>query len=413
MSNWSLTTLIALSSTVIIISYVTAGYFLANPRAVFGKSSEDKAYRSLTVYAEVLEHIQHDYVEDPDLRAVTIGALHGLLDSLDPDSSYLSPLEYKDYKEKVDGKAEGSAGAALSKRNGYVIVVSVLPDSPAQKAGLHSGDYFESIAGFTTSQMAIGQAQVLLTGQPGSVVKVAVIRRTRVEPQEIELTLAKLPEQKILEERLEGDIAYMRLPVLDAAMVSRLRDKLAQLDAKGAHRLILDLRDCAQGGAADGISAAQLFLNSGAITSLKGQTVAEKIFSADPSKVVWKQPMAILISNGTAGAAEVLAAAIADNHRGETIGDRTFGAASFQKVITLDDGAALILTVANYFTPGGKSIGAEGVAPSVQATAEDLAALTEQQQGIAPPPGQVASPDDPLLKKAIQALQNEIARRAA
>lgn len=389
---------IAVTLSILIMAFTAVGYVMARP-------PDDKTYRSLTVYSEVLEHVQRDYVEDPDMHQVTSGALHGLLDSLDPDSSYLSPLEYTDYKERIQSKAAGISGLALSKRNGYIIVISVLPDSPALAAGLHSSDYIESIAGFTTSQMSIGQARVLLTGAPGSTVKLSVIRRAKVEPEQIDLTLAKIPDAKILEERFEGDVAYLRLPALDAAMVGRLKDKLALIESKGAHKLVLDLRDCAIGEPADGVSAAQLFLAAGKIASLKGQTVSEQTFSADATKQVWKAPVAVLISNGTAGAAEVLAAAITDNHRGESVGDRTFGTASWQRVIQLDDGSALILTIANYYTPGGKSIPAEGVVPTVQETAEDVAALNDLQQTTSPPPGQVASQDDPLLKKAIQIVQ--------
>jgi carboxyl-terminal processing protease len=401
-----LTRQIALALSILVMAYVAAGY-------VLGRSTDDKVYRSLTVYSEVLEHVQKDYVEDPDMRQVTIGALHGLLDALNPDSSYLSPLEYQDYKEKTQNKAEAGAGVALSKHNGYIIVISVLPDSPAQKANLHTGDYLESIAGFTTSQMAIGQAQVLLTGPAGSTVKLAVIRRTKVEPEDVDIVLGKTPDPKIVEDRINGDIAYLRLPLLDTAAVSRLREKLVQEESKGAHKLVLDLRDCAIGTPADGVAAAQLFVPSGTITSLKGQTVAEQIFTADASKVVWKEPVTLLISGGTAGAAEVLAGAIGDNHRGETIGDRTFGTASSQKIIQLEDGAALILTVADYYTPAGKSIATDGVAPTMQETADDMAALNDLQQTNAPPPGQAASPDDPLLKKAIDVLEGRAVKKAA
>ncbi|HTP43940.1 MAG TPA: PDZ domain-containing protein, partial [Candidatus Acidoferrum sp.] len=174
---------IVVSLSILIMVFVVAGH-------VMGRPPDDKSYRSLAVYSEVLEHVQRDYVEDPDMRQVTSGALHGLLDSLDPDSSYLSPLEYTDYKDKIQSKASGTSGLALSKRNGYIIVISVLPDSPGTQAGLHSSDYIESIAGFTTSQMSIGQARVLLTGQPGSTVKLSVIRRAKVEPEQIDLVLA-------------------------------------------------------------------------------------------------------------------------------------------------------------------------------------------------------------------------------
>ena len=137
-----------------------------------------------------------------------------------------------------------------------------------------------------------------------------------------------------------------------------------QFDHQGAHKLILDLRDCALGDDQEGISTAQLFLSSGTITSLKGQTVSPVVSSADPSKEIWNQPVSVLIDTGTAGPAEILASAIADNHRGETVGLRTYGTASQQKLIQLEDGSALILTLANYYTPGGKEIPVDGVTPT-------------------------------------------------
>lgn len=390
----------------LVFAYVAIGYVLA-------KSSDDKTYRSLTVFSEVYEHIQRDYVEDPDLKKVTTGALHGLLESLDPQSSYLSPREFADYEQRVENKTKGEGGAALSKRGGFIVVVSVMPDSPAQKAGLHTGDILESIAGFTTSQMAISQAQVLLTGDSGSTVKLSVIPRGHIESHEVNLPLAKVPPARLLEGHFEADVAYLRVPSFVPGMAKQIRDKLVQMDREGAHKLIFDLRDCALGDVEEGVATAQLFLPAGIITTLKGQTVEAKTFSADPAKVVWKMPLAVLISSGTAGPSEVFAAAIADNHRGETLGDRTFGTASFQKVIQLDDGAALILTAANYYTPAGKSIPAEGVNPSVTSPSSEDQLANDLGATMAPPPGQVASPDDPVVKKALEILQAPQASRKA
>lgn len=391
----SLAKKIVIALSVLVIGFVATGY-------VMGRSSDDKAFRALTVYSEVLEKIQTQYVDDPNMHQVTSGALHGLLDSLDPQSAYLSPLEYKDYKERSSTNAKGEAGLALTKRFGYIAVIGVSPDSPAQKAGLHLGDVLERISGFTTSQMAIDQAHILLTGEPDSVVKLSVIRRGKAEPQEMELKLAKLSPPKIIEDKLQGDIAYLHVRSFGSGTAKQIREKLAQLEHQGAHKLILDLRDCATGDIQEGISAAQLFLQSGTITTLKGQTITPLVSSADPAKVAWTQPMTVLIGNGTAGPAEVLAAAIADNKRGETVGERTYGTASMQKLIQLDDGAALILTVANYYTPGGKEIPADGVVPTMEAkpTADDLAALSDQS----PPSGQTVSPDDPVIKKAVEIL---------
>jgi carboxyl-terminal processing protease len=272
----------------------------------------------------------------------------------------------------------------------------------------------EKIAGFTTNQMAIDQAHLLLSGEPDSVVKLSVIRRGKAEPQDMELRLAKLAPPKLVEDRLEGDIAYLRVRSFSPGTAKQIHDKLAQFEQKGAHKLILDERDCATGDIQEGISTAQLFLSSGTIATLKGQTITPVVYSADATKVAWTQPMSVLIGNGTAGPAEIVAAAVADNKRGSTVGERTYGTASMQKLIQLDDGSALILTVADYYTPNGKEIPTDGVVPNTEArpSADDAAALNDQSQ----PSGQVVSPDDPVIKKAIDILQGAApatARKAA
>jgi carboxyl-terminal processing protease len=266
---------------------------------------------------------------------------------------------------------------------------------------LQLGDILEKIAGFTTGQMAVEQAQLLLSGDPGAVVKLSVIRRGKTEPQDMALTLAPLPAVKPVESKVEGDIGYLRVPSFASGTTAQIRDDLAELHRQGADKLILDLRDCAYGNDQEGISTAQLFVNSGTITSLKGQTISAVVSSADPSKVAWTQPVTVLIGNGTAGAAEIVSSAIADNHRGETVGDRTYGIASLQKLIQLDDGSALILTVANYYTPAGKEIPAEGVVPT-QPVHPALGDIADLEQAPAPPS---SSLDDPVVKKAVEILQ--------
>ena len=388
---------IVLGVSVLVVAYVATGYML-------GRSSDDKAYRALTVYSEVLERIQSQYVDDPNMHAVTNGALHGLLDSLDPQSAYLSPLEYKDFKEKSASSPAGESGLALTRRFGYIGVIGVLPGSPAANVGLRAGDILEKIAGFTTGQMAIDQAQLLLKGGPGNTVPLSVIRRGKAEPQEMTITLAKLTLPKLAEDKLSGDIAYLRVPLFNAGMSKQIREKLVQFQHTGAKKLILDLRDCSIGDDQEGIQTAQLFLSSGTIATLKGQTVTAVVSSADPSKVVWTQPVTVLIGNGTAGPAEILAAAIADNKRGDTVGERTYGTASQRKLIEMDDGAALILTVASYYTPGNKNIPTEGVGPTVEVhpSIDDLIAQADLSQPAAVPS---SSPDDPVVKKAIEILQ--------
>src|SRR5229473_913900 len=399
--------------SVVIFCYAGLGH-------VLGRATDDKAYKSLTVYGEVLQKIQQDYVDDPNMHTVTAGSLHGLLESLDPQSSYLTPREYDEYKKKLQNSGTGETGLTLSKRFGYVIVLSVLPDSPGTKAGIRSGDIFESIGGFTTRDMSVGQALNLLSGQPGTGIKVAVIRRGKATPDEVDLVREKLATPKIIVQKAEPDILLLRLPSLDAGRADEIRSRLLDAEKQGIRKVILDVRECGRGPVSEAISLARLFVSSGTLATLRGQTVSTQVFSADSSKVVWKNPVSVLIDGTTSGAAEVLASAIVANHRGDVVGERTFGLASEQKLITLDDGAALTLTVANYYNPGGKSILEEGVIPSevVHAAAadesdtgdEDVTVPDTHKEPFAGP--RPLSPEDPIFRKALELLKTP-AKKAA
>jgi carboxyl-terminal processing protease len=402
------------SLSVVIFFYAAIGH-------VLGRTSNDRAYKSLTVYGEVLQKIQQDYVDDPNMRTVTAGSLHGLLESLDSQSSYLTPREYEEYKTKLANKGTGETGLTLSKRYGYIIVLSVLPDSPGTKAGIRSGDIFESIGGFTTRDMSVGQALNLLNGQPGTGIKVAVIRRGKATPEEVDVVREKLTTLKLIAQKADPDILVLRFPSLDAGRAEEVRNRLLEAEKQGIHKVILDVRECGRGPVSEGISIARLFVPSGTLTTLRGQTVSAQVISADPKQVIWKNPVSVLVDATTSGAAEVLASAIVANHRGDVVGERTFGLASEQKLITLDDGAALILTVANYYNPGGKSILEEGVTPTevVRAVSEDAsdsgdedgapAPETQKEPGLGPRP---LSPEDPIFHRALDLLKAPVKKAA-
>jgi len=393
-----------IAASVAIFCYAGIGH-------VLGRTNDDKAYKSLTVYGEVLQKIQSDYVDEPNMRLVTAGSLHGLLESLDAQSSYLTPREYTEYKQKAQSAATGETGLNLSKRFGYVIVISVLPESPAEKAGLHSGDIFESVAGFTTRDMSVGQAMNLLNGPAGSGVKVGVIRRGKAQPEEVDLVRQKLAVPKITVQKTEPDILALRVPSLDAGRADEIRSRLAEADKQGIHKVILDLRECGRGPVSEAVNVARLFVPTGTIATLRGQTVSAQTFAAEPGKVVWRNPVSVLIDGTTSGAAEVLASALVANHRGDVVGERTFGLASEQKLITLDDGSALFLTVANYYNAAGKSILDDGVTPTevVRAAAADDdtdvgddASTPSKEAPSGPRP---LSPEDPVFHKALDLLK--------
>jgi carboxyl-terminal processing protease len=404
-----LTRIVVVALSVVVFLYIGLGY-------VLGKTTDDKSYRSLSVFGEVLQHVQEDYVDEPNMTLVTSGALHGLLESLDPLSGYLSPREYADYRDRMKNAQRGDAGMTLSKRFGYIVVVSVVPDGPAEKTGMRSGQIIEAIAGFGTRDMSVEQANLFLQGAPGSIVKVAVVRRGKSEPQEISINRAVIGPQHVVADRVAEDVAYVRMPAIETLDVTELREKLLQFDKAGVHKLVLDLRDCTRGQVPEAIAAAQFFLTSGKITTLEGQTVARKEFSAEADKVVWRAPVDVLISPGTSGAAEVLAAAIGGNKRGDVVGERSFGSASEQKIIPLDDGGAVILTVAFYSTPAGKSIADEGVAPTVEVHPRPLDDPSVSSDTIEPPPlgpGQLPKSDDPVYNKALELLKGSESRKAA
>ena len=395
------------SLSVLIFCYAGIGH-------VLGRSTDDKAYKSLTVYGEVLQKIQQDYVDDPNMRTVTAGALHGLLESLDPQSSSLTPREYEEYKKKMANPGTGETGLTLSKRFGYIIVLSVLPDSPGVKAGIRSADLLESIGGFTTRDMSVGQAVNLLNGQPGTGIKVAVIRRGKATPDEVDIVREKLSTPKLIVQKADPDILTLRFPSLDTGRADEVRNRLLDAEKQGIHKVILDLRECGRGPVSEAIAIARVFIPGGTLATLRGQTVSTQVLSADPKQVMWRNPVSVLVDTTTSGAAEVLASAIVANHRGDVVGERTFGLASEQKLITLDDGAALILTVANYYNADGKSILEEGVTPSevVRADAQEdsdsgdddtaPAPASQREPGLGPRP---LSPEDPIYHRALDLLK--------
>ncbi len=393
-----LTKLTVVALSLAVFSYAALGYVLR-------KTDDEKSYRSLTVYGEVLQRVQEEYVEEPNMAKVTAGALHGLLESLDSMSSYLSPQEYAEYKKQVTSRTQGQTGLALSKSGGYIRVVSTLPDSPAEKAGLLTGDILESIGGFATREMSIGQALNLIDGPANSTVKVSVIRPARgLTPEEVTITRTASVALHVTLTKVAGDTAYLRVPALEKGAAEEIRAKLGDAQHQGLHKLVLDLRGCAIGDPAEGIAVARMFLNSGTIVTLKGQTVAKEDFAADPGKVVWKDPVSLLVSNVTSGAAEIVAAGFLGNHRGDVVGERTYGSASEQKLIEFDDGSAVFLTDAFYYAPDGKAIPEEGVTPSttVQLTSDDAASFSRAEN----PPSAPNPADDAVLSKALDMLNN-------
>jgi carboxyl-terminal processing protease len=333
---------------------------------------QDGAYRQINVYSEVLRHIQTDYVEEPNINSVTNGALRGLLESLDADSSYLSPDDYKAYKADKGGKAQ--VGINVSKRFGYATVVSVVPGSPADKANLSDGDIIEAIGTLDTRDISLAMIRLMLEGQPGSELTVSVVRPRKSAPDKIVMTRVSPALAPVAETMYENSsILYLKPGVLDHEHVQEIESKLKAMPKAGNKKVLLDLRDVAAGDMAEATRLANFFLKSGTIATLEGQKVEKQTFSADPAKAVnTTAPVVVLVNRGTAGPAELAAGALLDNKRAELVGERTFGEGAQQKTFELPDGSAMILSIAKYESPSGKKLQDDGVTPGVMvASAKD------------------------------------------
>ena len=397
-----------IKAAILVLSFAVLSFVVAGSFGGVHASSNDGAYRQMQVYSEVLSRVQSEYVEDPNIPKVTDGALHGLVESLDANSSYLTAAAYKAYKaHKIEGK--GEIGATVSKRFGYADVVSVLPGSPAEKAGIEATDIFESIEGQSTRDMSLPEIRDALAGAPGSTVNVSVVRARRAEPEKVVITRDVVSIPPVADKMLEDSIGYIKVDALTKGKAQEIATKIKSLEKSGAKKLVLDLRNTSDGEESEGIATANLFLNHGTITYLQGQKFPREAFNADSAKAVTTLPVAVLVNKGTAGAAEIVAAAIMENARGDVVGDKTFGDGSVQKTIDLPAGGALILSVAKYYSPSGKAIQETAVTPNVLVADDTDNVISDdedEEPAAAEPEAKPKNTPDDQLHKAVEVLKS-------
>jgi carboxyl-terminal processing protease len=397
-----------IKAAVLVSSFAVLAFVVVGSLGGVHASSNDGSYRQMQVYSEVLSRVQNEYVVDPNIPKVTDGALHGLVESLDSNSAYLTPEAYKAFKDhKAEGR--GEIGATISKRYGYADVVSVLPGSPAEKAGIEATDIFESIEGQSTRDMSLPEIRDALGGVPGSTVNVSVVRARRAEPEKVSIARDVVAIPPVAEKMLEDGIGYVKVDALTKGKAQEIAAKVKSLEKSGAKKLVLDLRNTSDGEETEGIAVANLFLNHGTITYLQGQKFAREAFNADPAKAITTLPVAVLVNRGTAGAAEIVAAAVLENARGDVVGDKTFGDGSVQKTIPLEDGGALILSIAKYYSPSGKAIQDAAVTPNVLVADETDSVISdddgEEPASTEEPEAKPKITPDDQLQKAIEVLK--------
>jgi len=389
----------------IVVAFSSAIVALLLFGAVGRSASPDSPYTNLGVYSEVLSRIKADYVEEPDMKAVTVGAINGMLESLDPHASYLNADQYKQYLKVKDTK-KADVGLILAKRFGYMAVEDAIPGSPAAKAGFSTGDVIESINNVSTRDMPLAFAEQLLQGDAGTAVEFAVLRVQQTEAKKISVVRSAITYPAVTG-KMDGQTGVIQVQGLMPGRVREVAAQIAALEKQGAKKLILDLRHCSTGPDEEGIALANLFQESGLITYTLGQKSARQDFTAQSSKAVTKLPLAVIVNRSTAGGGEIAAAALLNSKRAKIVGERTYGDAAVRRAVTLNDGSAVILSVAKYYSPDGKSIQDNGVTPNILQAEADVAvadgAADDSLPDVAPDDTKKPGVDE-LMNRALKVL---------
>src|SRR5436190_6045305 len=420
--------LVALSASLAV--YAITGGWLAT-RAQQPANDPNAQFR---IFDSVLQHIQNDYVDEPNMEKVRAGALRGLAYGLDPYSTYLTAEEVKDYSRAEKGGRVG-IGAELSQVASFLYIVAPVKGSPADQAGVRAGDIIEYIDGKATRDISLYDARQLLNGAAGTDVKLRILR-SGARPLTLAVKRGSF-RAPAAEGRMEaGRIGVLRINSLDSGEAADAKAHLQELLKQGAQKIVVDLRSVAGGEIQEGVSVANFFVRDGAIAKTIGrEQKVLKSFDADPKAVVFTGPAVVLIDNGTAGAAEVIASAFLEDKRGDVVGEKSFGAGAEQELFTLRDGDGLLLTTVKWASGSGKPFLGEdrtrsGIAPSVEVKraenqntgdVDDLTGNDEEkpnQPNTKPAPSEPvapkAQPEDTQMKKAIELLRSAApAQRAA
>ncbi len=322
----------------------------------------------LRTFTEVFAKIKNDYVESVDDRKLLENAIRGMLEGLDPHSTYLDKDSYKELQEGTTGEF-GGLGIEVGMEDGFVKVISPIDDTPAQRAGIKAGDLIIRLDDKAVKGMMLNEAVKLMRGKPGSDITLTVVREGEEKPLSITITRDIITVKSVRGETLEPGFAYIRVSNFQSHTAEDLRKSLEELkkendnDIRG---LILDLRNNPGGILNAAVSVSDLFLDNGLIVYTEGRIKDSKLkFKAKPSDILKNAPIIVLVNGGSASASEIVAGALQDHERAIIMGEQTFGKGSVQTILPMNDEAALKLTTARYFTPSGRSIQAEGIKPDI------------------------------------------------
>lgn len=364
---------------------------------LFGQGvAKDNVYRYLSIFTEVFSLVRSNYVEDVESEKLIEGAFDGLTNAIDEYSYYVPPAAMAAYSDYAQPETTG-VGLVMSRRFGYAYVVAPLEGSPAGDAPIDAGDFIERIDGEPTQDMALWQIRSALHGEPGTKVELVVLKGSMNRRETVVLERREFTIPPPTFTTVDDGIGYIHIPFFDTSTPAALERALEAAAQSGASRLIVDVRGNADGSIESAIASADLLLSSGEIASVSGRRVEARTWNADPA-IAWEGELLVLADSSSASAAEVFAAAIQDNDRGQVVGTRTHGKAIQQKLVKLPSGGALFVTIADYSTPDAKPIRGEGVRPEVMVDLTPLAIRGEKEEESEKP--------DLILEKAISILKS-------
>ncbi|PKN76893.1 MAG: peptidase S41 [Deltaproteobacteria bacterium HGW-Deltaproteobacteria-10] len=352
----------------LLILVLVGGFVLFVPYTDSRTSSLNKSiYKDIKTFNEVLDLVKKNYVDEVEPQALIQGAINGMIKTLDPHSTFMSADMYKELEVETQGQF-GGIGIEITLLKDVLTVVSPIEDTPAYNAGVKSGDQIIKIDGKSTKDITIMEAVKKMRGPKDTKVTITILRENMDKPKDFVLTRAIIQIKSVKAKTLEDNIGYIRIASFHERTSDDLRKALKEISGKlqPMKGLVLDLRNDPGGLLMQAIEVSDIFLKSGVIVSTRGRTrnMESKVNAKDNGNEI-TCPIVVLVNEGTASAAEIVAGALQDNGRALIAGTQTFGKASVQTIIPLENGSALKLTTARYYTPKGRSIQAEGIKPDI------------------------------------------------
>ncbi len=324
--------------------------------------------KELRAFVEVFERVSHDYVDSVDDKKLLEGAISGMLANLDPHSAYLPPEDFTEMQEHTTGEF-GGLGMEVGMEDGFIKIISPIDDTPAQKAGVKAGDLILKLGNEPVKGKTLGEAVKIMRGKPGTKIELTIIRAGEEAPIKVVITRAIIKVKSVKQRMLKDNVGYLRISQFQIRTGSDLIKGIAKLEKENKaplKGLILDLRNNPGGVLTAAVQVSDAFLNKGLIVYTEGRIKNSKMhFEAENGDVMAGKPIVVLINEGSASASEIVAGALQDQKRALIAGRTSFGKGSVQTLLQLNNGAAIKVTTARYFTPLGRSIQAEGIKPDV------------------------------------------------